>query len=1053
MNAEKQFLNEINYEPIQVFYHIISNFTIKDASRIFQNTKLFQHTDIKDIMNNISSYKKTTGVLIGDFFLPNNFCLYLLIFDDIILIVNNNQLQEFHTFFNNSSNDFPLFFLNSNCEKQIQKRETISSCEKNDYDLIFHANCSQKIKEQIVNCIIKKSQIRTQNRHFEQIPNSQKFDISFNFIDFISICNISKFTYLYFNTKDQFLYILKAFERKNDYQDREIDYFERECKFYILHKNQSPFICRYYGHSETSKYKYVVIEYIDGQTLEKLISNEDLEPQEKMCIILQIMSAIEYMHLNDFIYRDLKPENILIDSKKNSFLIDFDQSKHVDGSTMTGDIGNPNFASKEQLETTNYSFESDIFSLGIIIHYILTKTILKANSTNKKEISDINNDLKEKYPKEYENIRKYYERCFKMPKLRPSIVYLMNNFFFVISKIDKKSERTIKLLNDIFHIRKKLIKKFKNQNKQGYDQILYYIGKIYYEGQYVSRDINKSIHYLTLSSDQNNSDAQYFLGKIFFSGKYFSRDIKKSIHYLTLSSNQNNSDAQLFLGAIFFVGKYVSQDINKSIYYLTLSSNQNNSDAQYLLGGIYCDGICISQDIDKTIYYLTLSSNQNNSNAQFILGKIYFDGKYITRDINKSIDYLTLSSNQNNSDAQYLLGKIYFFGTYIVKDVNLSIKYFKLSSQQNNSDAQCILGALYFDGIYITRDINKSIDYLTLSSNQNNSDAQYILGLIYYYGEHISQDINKSIYYLTLSSRQYNSDAQYFLGIIYFFGKHISQDIKKAIHYLTISSSQNNSRAQYFLGSIYYYGKYVSRDINKSIGYLTLSSEQNNSNAQYILGEIYYDGKCVPQNIEKAIHFFKESSCFNNNYAKNNLGVIYMKKNIYGAIEYFKEAIQQKNDFYSYINLARIYYFGIGIKSNFSKSIELLEKLSEKFQPANVFLYLIYSFGEESINQKMATCYQNKISKIINRIRYYLSLTLNTHDVNKVFYQRLFKFFNEYDFVYSYYQNSYNDFMYFMTTGSYNNKTNCTERDAICSINNLIDINEGFYEGFSISID
>lgn len=59
-----------------------------------------------------------------------------------------------------------------------------------------------------------------------------------------------------------------------------------------------------------------------------------------------------------------------------------------------------------------------------------------------------------------------------------------------------------------------------------------------------------------------------FLGEIYFNGLYIQRDINKVIHYLTLSSNQNNCHSQFLLGFIYYKGESVRQDINKAMSYI-----------------------------------------------------------------------------------------------------------------------------------------------------------------------------------------------------------------------------------------------------------------------------------------------------------------------------------------------------------------------------------------------------------------------------------------------------------------------------------------------------
>ena len=83
--------------------------------------------------------------------------------------------------------------------------------------------------------------------------------------------------------------------------------------------------------------------------------------------------------------------------------------------------------------------------------------------------------------------------------------------------------------------------------------------------------------------------------------------------------------------------------------------------------------------------------------------------------------------------------------------------------------------------------------------------------------------------------------------------------------------------------------------------------------AHFNVGFLFHEGKYVDQYIENAIHYYKEGSSFNNEYAKNNFGVN-IKNGFYDkiqpkiglAIEYFEEAIRQKNDPVTMFNLSNI---------------------------------------------------------------------------------------------------------------------------------------------------
>ena len=98
--------------------------------------------------------------------------------------------------------------------------------------------------------------------------------------------------------------------------------FERELFNY---KNLNhPYFPQFYGILKEKKDKGLIVEYIEGETLEKFITTRpNIEFKVKMKIIIQILFAILYSHSQGFFLRDLKSDNIMVDLSENEFLIYF----------------------------------------------------------------------------------------------------------------------------------------------------------------------------------------------------------------------------------------------------------------------------------------------------------------------------------------------------------------------------------------------------------------------------------------------------------------------------------------------------------------------------------------------------------------------------------------------------------------------------------------------------------------------------------------------------------------------------------------------------------
>ena len=389
----------------------------------------------------------------------------------------------------------------------------------------------------------------------------------------------------------------------------------------------------------------------------------------------------------------------------------------------------------------------------------------------------------------------------------------INKGFSYLNEASKSHD--IKTLNEIglFYInvnKKFALQCFEKGEAQNNPDSLFNHGSLLYEeasqkqanlNEEIEKEVEEAMEYFKRSSDQNHSKSQFFLGAIYYEGEYIGQDIQKAIHYFALSAAQNNCESQFCLGLIYYDGELIDKDMNKAIYYFSLAADQNNRESQFNLGVIYSESEDVKHDIEKAVRYFTLASNSNLTEANFKLGMIYKEN-LIKRDMKKAIHYLSLASSQSYPLAQFELGMIYYKGEYIDQDIQKAIHYFQLAAAQNNCESLFFLGLIYYDGELIEKDINKAILYLSSAADQNNHEAQYILGVIYSECEDVVHDSEKAVRYFTLASNSNLSKAAFKLGMIYYEGKLVEMDVNKGIGYLKLAASMNNEDAQNFLKKI-----------------------------------------------------------------------------------------------------------------------------------------------------------------------------------------------------------------------------------------------------------
>src|SRR5438552_1880759 len=154
------------------------------------------------------------------------------------------------------------------------------------------------------------------------------------------------------------------------------DTFNREVN--ILSDLRHPNLPRIYNHFTSPEHWYLVMDFIDGQTLETYLDVRGgrLPLGEAFTLGTQICTVLEYLHTRQpaIIFRDLKPTNIMITSSKQIYLIDFGAARFFKAGRTKDTIafGSPGYAAPEQYGKAQTTPRSDLYSLGATLHEALS---------------------------------------------------------------------------------------------------------------------------------------------------------------------------------------------------------------------------------------------------------------------------------------------------------------------------------------------------------------------------------------------------------------------------------------------------------------------------------------------------------------------------------------------------------------------------------------------------------------------------------------------------------------------------------------------------------
>ncbi|CDW74871.1 protein kinase domain containing protein [Stylonychia lemnae] len=145
----------------------------------------------------------------------------------------------------------------------------------------------------------------------------------------------------------------------------------------LLRELDHPNIVKVFEYFNDTDKIYIVTELCTGGELYEEMNKrrgKGFSEEEGGIIIQQLLSAVNYCHLNNIVHRDIKPENILIDSKKGDQikLIDFGTAqKFTTGKSMTQTFGTAYYIAPEVL-TSSYDQKCDVWSIGVIMYMLLS---------------------------------------------------------------------------------------------------------------------------------------------------------------------------------------------------------------------------------------------------------------------------------------------------------------------------------------------------------------------------------------------------------------------------------------------------------------------------------------------------------------------------------------------------------------------------------------------------------------------------------------------------------------------------------------------------------
>jgi serine/threonine protein kinase len=145
-----------------------------------------------------------------------------------------------------------------------------------------------------------------------------------------------------------------------------------------------PNICAIYEVGEHAGNSFIVLQYIEGETLAARLKRQLPDLRDSLAIAAQVADALNEAHARGIIHRDIKPENIMLTSRGQVKVLDFGLAKVMRDSSIIGAdtasmfstpgtvVGTVPYMSPEQVRCEALDGRSDIFSFGVVLYELLS---------------------------------------------------------------------------------------------------------------------------------------------------------------------------------------------------------------------------------------------------------------------------------------------------------------------------------------------------------------------------------------------------------------------------------------------------------------------------------------------------------------------------------------------------------------------------------------------------------------------------------------------------------------------------------------------------------
>lgn len=419
-------------------------------------------------------------------------------------------------------------------------------------------------------------------------------------------------------------------------------------------------------------------------------------------------------------------------------------------------------------------------------------------------------------------------------------------------------------------------------------------GYMYYAGDLIERDIDKSVELFNKALELGDGYSAYRLGVMYEEGlfndgqpdyaivlTYYEKaaelnnvygiemagrynligagceeNVEKALEYYQKGVEMGSSYCKVELAFMYEAGNGVEQDATKTFELVKDAADNGYPYGCYLTGRCYRHAMGTEENPDEAIRYLQMAADADVAKGLTELALCYEEGYGVEENSKKALEYMTKAAEQDYAYAQYKVGCYYLYGLGDINtDYQESFKWMSQAAANQYPYALMELGDYYLWDYGDTGEKEKAYEYYMKAAEQECVNEG--LGICLEYGIGVEENEAEALKYYLKASEDGYSRAMYNAGRCYYHGYGIKENLNEAFRWFNDAANYEMIPAIYYRGKMLLDGEGCTQNMEEGIADLTKAAESDYANAQYALANCYLVGKGVEPDEDKAMELFE----------------------------------------------------------------------------------------------------------------------------------------------------------------------------------------------------